>query len=200
MTHTVLTFRNESWDLHLSEVALCHPTPAGPPLAWAVIRQCWPGWRHVLPVADSFTLRVTDPDGNCGPAQPVSTGGEWSARVEPGCSIRLCHMEPRPDDTVHVRNAGSRAPLRVDVLRDGRPAWRSPWLRAGQRWSVTLRQDLLAVAGRRFQEEAPIHPGELYTPPTPLPLTGLTRPQLLLLGGGRGPQAGPLRFVLLPHP
>jgi hypothetical protein len=172
-------------------------TPAGRDtiLAWKVIENCGYGNCHPFEYSESIEIAAGDGYGNYSPKLPAVEGNHFAVtplfvgrKVTPqGPSARA--------DSISVENGLPRGAISFNAFRNGRLLWKTPPMAPRQtalfRFEPTLWVTLAAEAreGENLSASA-VAAGAM------LRLRGIGSADIMMTGGGQGPNSAPIDFTL----
>ncbi len=197
---TTLTFLNRQADGSDAHVVLFQQVaPPGSnvrPLAWKVIRYCGRDCSHPFRYG-APELGVIDAYGNHTPRLRAAAGERYRYGGEDGARRLTPAGGSAAGDLLLVRNELPRGAIRAVLGNDGRPVAVSGAMAPQQVAGFRL-APVLWIAFAADVEEGQALPADLLAPgrATPLHLDGLASARIVLRGGGKGTQAGPLVFTL----
>ena len=172
------------------------PVPGGSEIAWKTIRHCGYGYSHPVAFPAQLEICTGDEFGNYSPRMRV-TGGDHFSVMPTHLGRRLAIRRRSPGGTeVEVRNELRQGALDINVFRDSRLLWRRRSLPPQQRTMFSFPPSLWigAIPGARQSE--PLRAHAAAAPPTLLSLRGVASADIVMTGGGSGPDAAPITFSL----
>lgn len=191
-----LNFVNRSNDTSNVRIVVFgqQPTPASDQVdqAWQVISNCGPGWSHPFAWPAAVTLGVVDPDGNVSPQLAIADGQVAEVvATEVGTVLRLAE-QPGAPGSIGLINLLPRGRTDVTVFRAGKPYARaSQWPQT--RVVFSFRPIIwIGVAARAEEGDGAV----ISNFDTEISLMGLASADIVLTGGGSGPDAKPFVFRL----
>lgn len=195
------TYLNLSGDAGRSQVVIFQRNLANrldaPVVAWRVIRFCGFDCRHPFVYSRQLAVRAIDYDGNLTP--PVMAGGGERVRLgrtSSGIDLRRDGRSSSVRD-LQVVNGIERGAVVVKVYRAGRPLAAWPSLAPGQRATFRFEPRLfIGVVADRIKEEKALHPAVAAAVTTSIPTQGFLAADIVMTGGGPGPDSLPYAFHL----
>jgi hypothetical protein len=170
--------------------------PGSSEIAWKTIRHCGFGYSHPVAFPASLEICTGDAYGNYSPRIRVADGDHFSV-VPTHLGGKLAFRRRSPGrDGVEVCNDLRRGAVDLNVFRDSRLLWRRRSLPPQQRTVFSFPPSLWigAIAGARQGE--PLDPHAAGAPSTLLSLRGVASADIVMTGGGAGPDAAPITFSL----
>jgi hypothetical protein len=196
-----LRFVNRSFAGNASEVVVFQKDVvmdfSALPLAWKVIRYCGRDCTHPFTFPQDFEVLLGDPWGNFAPRMQVPLGARVKVVDTPNGGQRLQRVLPAgPSGLVEVVNTLARGAVDVGLCKGGRPLAIKTSIVPGQKALFQPRPVLwIGVAGE-IVEGTPIRSAVLSDAATELSLLGVASADIVMTGGGPGPDALPLTFSL----
>jgi hypothetical protein len=196
-----LNFINRSYDMNRSDIIIFQTNGAAGgaerPVAWKVIKRCPNDWSHPFTFSNELQLGLGDCDGNHSPRVPVMPG--TLARISPGPKGGVALVAGRGMDptAIQVESRVQIGGYDAEVYRDGRLLSRHRGLGPRARAEFRFNQRIRLFAGSGIDEGDLLRRSELrWRVLTELDLLGVTRADIVMTGGGCGPNATPLCFHL----
>jgi hypothetical protein len=195
-----LNFINQSNDDNNSEIVIFQKNVAtnlgGPAVAWHVIQNCGRGDNHPFVYPISMAVGASDAYGNYTPLLPASDGQRFvMTKTQSGDELSLAGAGSGPQE-VQVENRLERGAITAMLYKDGHLAATSAHLAPGQ------------VASFHFMPTiwiglvSQVRPGQVMDDAvvsginTEISLLGLVSADIVMAGGGSGPDAQPFEFHL----
>lgn len=193
---TQLSYVNASFEVPMPDVFLFQRNRLSKraPLVWKLIRRCSYGWRHEVPWSEELTLALCYGDGNWAPARVAKPGTSYLVWAKPGGGVEVRELPRQSVESITVLNSGHRGRLEAFLCRGGRPlAWEP--LAPGQSAAFAFDPVLVFGTGLGIEEGRTVRqtPSDVFGS---INLQGVAQADVLVTGGGFGPDAGPLTFRL----
>lgn len=162
--------------------------------AWRVIDNCGPGWSHPFTWPVAVTLGVVDPNGNVSPQLDIAEGqvAEVAAAAS-GTVLRIADQQG-PPRTIGLMNQLPQGFVAATVFRDAKPYAR---VSLAPHTTVTLAfKPTIWISAAARAEAGEANVGDVVSTPTEISLMGIAGADIVMTGGGQGPDAKPLVFTL----
>jgi hypothetical protein len=195
-----LNFINQSDDVDNTQIVVFAPSHIGMgdlPIAWLVIQNCGRGDRHpfVYPVTSGVV--AADSYGNYSP-ELAAGGGEAFAMVrDPSGDVLKATGRSNFFPHIEVANQLPNGTIDAYLYKDGQPCLAKMGLSPGQ--SVVFEPP----AQLWFLPASQVQQGEVMNsaliegrPPFEVTLAGIASADIVMTGGGAGPDSKPFSFVL----
>lgn len=164
--------------------------------AWLVIRNCAPGWSHPFVWPAATSVGVTDAWGNVSPQLGIANG-QMAAVVatDSGQSLRLID-QTAPPTAFGVLNQLPQGAVSVTVFRDGRPYAPTRALFPGAQIIYSFKPTIWIGAISQPHEGEVVSGAVVQQVNTEINLMGIAGADIVMTGGGEGPDAKPFIFTL----
>lgn len=194
-----LNFINNSNDTNNSEIVIFQKNAVADfedvAVAWKVIKNCGKGWSHPFEFSTTLQLSASDAFGNYSPRQEVQSDQRFQvAPTETGAEVRNLGQSSNKGKIV-VENALLQGPIHANFYRSGKllakatlpPRWTSlfefkPTIWIGAVSQIEEGQLLDAAVRDKIKKE--------------ISLSGVKSADIVMTGGGPGPNATPFEFTL----
>ncbi len=189
-----LNFINRSDDTDNSQIVVFAKTTTDP-IAWTVIRNCGIGWNHpfVFPVATG--LGVGDSDGNFSPVTPAADGQAFKVvRTSSGDALQVAGLAGAPS-IIQVENGLLDGPISALVYKAGRLFARA-MVAPNTHAVFEFRPTLWIGAVSQMEQGAAMDPAVVAQIENEFSLLGIASADIVMTGGGSGPDAKPFAFAL----
>ena len=198
-----ITFINDTDDMNNTEVVIIQkniaPSAEQTAVAWNVIENCGRGWSHAFNYPLNYSVGAADCYGNLTPQITASNGLKWELAATKSGNILELSQEPATRfKGVEIKNNLLQGSFDAQIYRDGK-------LLATKKNLVPLQKAIFEfaptiwVAAMTGIEEgqilSPILLSEFYSE---ISLMGINKANLIMTGGGIGPEAKPYSFILEP--
>jgi hypothetical protein len=195
-----LNFINQSSDDNNSEIVIFQKNVAtnlgGPAVAWHVIQNCGRGDNHPFVYPISLEVDASDAYGNYTPLLPAFDGQRFAmTQTQSGHQLSLAGTGTGPQE-VQVENRLEQGAITAMVYKDGHLAATSAHLAPGQVASFQFKPTIwIGVVSQvrqgQFMDEAIVSGIN-----TEISLFGVVSADIVMAGGGSGPDAQPFEFHL----
>lgn len=202
MTNDIkLTFKNQSDDTNNSEVVIFQKNIATTfnelPIAWKVIRNCAIGWKHpfIFPVA--FEVSASDSWGNHLVNPLTASNGQLFHVFQSGSGNSLAYQGPATSqDEVQITNDLLEGSVNAEIYKAGKLLATKTGVSLGQKAEFKFKPTLCIGVVSQVQEGQFINSAILSDINTELGLLGIASADIVMTGGGVGPNARPFEFHL----
>lgn len=196
---TELTFINRSYDVSRSDIVIFQPNEAARgiqcPIAWKVIKRCPVDWSHPFIFSSELHVGIRDRERNFSPRVPVNPGTLVCVSHRPSGSVALDLEKAEHPVGIYVENRLEAAGCDVEIYRDGRLLSHYQALKPRARAAFRFGHRIFVAAVSGINEGDPLRTSDLHwLTLTQLDLLGVTSTDIVMTGGGYGPDATPLRF------
>lgn len=195
-----LNFINQSNDTNNSEVVVFQKNVANNydelAVAWTVIRNCGLGDNHPF----SFPLRqsvgASDAYGNSTPLLDAQDGQLFEmALTGSGDQLRPAGPATNPNE-VQVRNSLSRGAINANVYKSGKLLAMQTSIAPGQKADFAFKPTIWIGAVSQIMQGEVMNSAILSSMNTQISLLGIASADIIMTGGGAGPNARPFEFRL----
>lgn len=197
-----LTFINQSDDVNNSSILIFQKNMAGAneqPIAWTVIENCGKGWKHPFKYPLSSYISVKDSWGNVSDLQPAENGQTWQVVKSPsGNVLSLDTQSSAGADKIEVKNGLSMGSIDAQIYKDGRLLATRTGLDPQQSALFGFNVTLWIGVVSQIEEGDVINSAILSQINTEISLLGIAKANIIMTGGGPGPDAKPFKFTLQP--
>lgn len=195
-----LNFINQSNDVNNSDIVIFQKNviPGNNEFvtAWKVIRNCGQGWNHPIVYSLDTTVSVNDSDGNFSPHLPAKAGDAFQlTRDHSGDKLMRCGNSPAVN-AIEVRNNLSEGTMNAFVYRSGSIAARKTNIMPGQVALFEFRPTIFIGVASQVTEGEYIRSAIVSRINTEISLLGFSSADIVMTGGGSGPNATPYQFSL----
>lgn len=197
---TRLNFINQSDAGYLSDVVLFQKDVLANldelPLAWKVIRYCGRDCYHPILYPLAFEVSTSDEYGNHSPRVAVVKGQILTVTRTP--SGRRLGPATRSDAAaeIQVLNDLPRGSVNVNIYKAGLLMARKTAVAPGQKVVFQFLPTLWIGVASQIQQSAAVHSAVIQSVNTELSLVGITSADIVMTGGGLGPNATAFVFTL----
>ncbi|PXA90394.1 hypothetical protein DMC25_07845 [Caulobacter sp. D4A] len=164
--------------------------------AWLVIQNCAPGWSHPFVWPAAVTIGVIDAWGNVSPQLAIENGQVATVtRTDSGESLQLTDQTTSPE-AFGVINQLPQGSVGVTVFRAGKPYVQTRALFPGSQVIFTFKPTIWIGAVSQVREGEPLTSAVVQQVNTEINLIGMAGADIVMTGGGEGPDAKPFVFSL----
>ncbi|HWF75765.1 MAG TPA: hypothetical protein VN694_01190 [Caulobacteraceae bacterium] len=195
-----LNFINDSDDVNNSDVVVFAPSHTGPgdlPVAWLVIQNCGRGDHHpfVYPVTSGVV--AADSSGNYSPELPASGGEAFAMVRDPSGDVLKATGRSNFFPHIEVANQLPNGTIDAYLCKDGQPCLAKMGLSPGESVVFEPPAQLWFLVASQVQQGKLINSAVVEArPPFEVTLAGIASADIVMRGGGDGPDAKPFSFTL----
>ncbi len=166
------------------------------PLAWKVIRNCGRDCYHPIDYPTEFEVAISDCHGNYSPRMQVANGQALSVTPTPTGRRLGTGRRPSLSSEFEVANELLRGSVDVNIYKAGLLMARKTAVAPGQKAVFRFQPTLwIGVASQVVQSTA-VSSAVIQGLNTELSLLGIISADIVMTGGGSGPDAAPYVFTL----
>jgi hypothetical protein len=194
-----LNLINQSSDANNSQIVIFQKNvalPAQQAVAWRVIRHCDPGESHAFTVPAEMSVRATDGHGNLSASLPARPGHAFAvSRETDGDTLRPAGLG-NADREVQVSNGLLREHVDVHVYRDGKLLATHASLPPDGKTGFQFKPEIWIGVASQVEEGEVMTEAMLEPMTAQISLEGIAGADIVMTGGGQGPNAQPFAFTL----
>lgn len=195
-----LNFINNSNDRNNSRIVIFQKNVASDAadttVAWKVIQNCGPGENHPFTFPLTAQASSSDSWGNYTPQLSVSPGQLLTAS-QSGSGDVLSYSGPSTAATeVQIRNALPQGAINANIYKTGRLLATRTSLAPAQTAAFQFEPTLWIGPVAQIEEGQVMNPAIVSSIDTELSLLGVASADIVMSGGGMGPDAQPFSFTL----
>lgn len=195
-----LNFINRSYDPRNAKIVIFQKNEASgldePPVAWQVIEHRDVSYNQQFRFPTSMTVGASDSWGNHTPQIPAENGSMYHVELT-GSGDTLSRCGPATSSReVQVRNDLARGTINASIYREGRLLAIRTNIAPGQKAVFEFRPNIWIGAAPQVTEGDLLDPAILSEINTELSLVGIVSADIVMTGGGPGPDAEPFTFHL----
>ncbi len=195
-----LNLINRSNDANNSQVVIFQKNVAAGvdelPVAWMVIRNLGQNDNHPFEYPLLLTISAGDSWGNESPRLAAENGQRFSmARTACGDTLSL-QGQATSRNEIQCRNDLQQGAISVGLYKSGKLLVQQTSIAPGQQATFALRPTLFIGVVPQIEEGEIMDSAILSSTTTELSLLGIGSADIVMTGGGAGPNAAPLRFML----
>ncbi|GGH66983.1 hypothetical protein HNQ91_001754 [Filimonas zeae] len=194
-----LNFINQSNDTNNSQIVIFQKTNSAgdiPAIAWTVIKNCGRDFTHPFEYPMSYQITATDSFGNTSPKLAANNGDQFSFVLEPsGHALHLLQEAGNPE-AVTVANNLAEGAINAGIYKDGRLLAAIDRILPEEKASFSFTPTIWIGAVSQLEEGAVIDTAIAQQIDTEISLLGIQSADIIMRGGGSGPDAKPFTFNL----
>ncbi len=193
-----LGFINDSNDKNNSEIVIFQETaPAGDTVvAWLVIQNCGRGDNHPFAYSSDIAVGASDSYGNFTPRFPAEPGQVWElVRKTSGDQLQLS-SQTAPPGAYGVSNALASGAVGARIYRNDKLYTVWDGIQPHQTAVFEFKPTIFIGAVSQVEEGQVLNAALLSQISTEISLIGIASADIVMTGGGSGPDAKPFVFTL----
>lgn len=195
-----LTFINRSNDENNSDILIFSKNVATSfdeiAVAWQVIRNCGQGWSHPVEYPAAVTVGVMDAYGNYSPQMQAENGQAFAVvRRASGDALVLSGQSSSPQE-ISIANDLPLGAISAIVFRDGKPYAMKQTVAPQQKAVFQFKPTIFIGVVSQVEEGQILNSAIISDINTEISLLGIASADIVMSGGGPGPQSTPFTFVL----
>ena len=195
-----LNFINKSNDVNDSDVVIFQKNVSTDfeelAVAWTVISNCSPGWNHPFNYPLQSTIAASDSWGNYSPQLTATPGQQFSVTKGPsGDELKLSGNASSPGE-IEMLNALSQGAVTANIFKDGRLLATKTNVVPGQKAVFEFKPTVFVGVVSQVVEGQVMNSAILSSINTEISLLGISSADIVMTGGGAGPEAEPFAFSL----
>lgn len=198
-----ITFINHSNDMNNSSVVIFQKNQATSideiAVAWTVIQNCGRNWTRKFRYPQDTFVAAADSYGNVSGLHLANNGQKWMVTNTP--SGHEFSLDPTPassPEEMEIKNALTRGSIDAQVYKDGRLLAVKTGLSPEQKAVFSFKPTIFVGVVSEIVEGDVMNSAILSDINTEISLLGITKANLIMTGGGVGPDAVPFQFTLVP--
>ncbi len=161
-----------------------------------MIENCGQGWSHPFTYPYAVSVGVSDSNGNFSPQLAAEEGQMFKVTLTPS-GDQLSFEGPASDPrSVQIVNGLERGAINAIVFRAGKPYATATSLAPQQNAVFQFRPTLWIGAVSQVREGDVLNSAIVSSVNTEISLLGIASADIVMTGGGPGPNSTPLRFTL----
>lgn len=198
-----ITFTDQSWDDNNSQIVFFQKNVATGfdeiAVAWRVIKNCGRGWSHTFNYPMNFEIGVKDSFNNVSDKKKAAPGHRWNAVQDPSGNVLVKDSVSSADPKdVEIKNSLKRGSIDAEIFKDGKLLAKKTNISPDQKAVFQFKPTLWVGVVSQVEEGQVMNSAILSDINTEISLLGITKANLILTGGGSGPDAKPFKFNLVP--
>ncbi|HEX4304152.1 MAG TPA: hypothetical protein VHZ78_15250 [Rhizomicrobium sp.] len=195
-----LNFINRSNDANNSDVVIFQKNVATDfneiAVAWKVIRNCGQGFNHPFVYPMTMSAAASDAWGNHTPQMEALNGQRFAMTPTPsGNRLSFSGTSTSPNE-VQVANELLQGSINAGIYRAGKPIAMKTSLTPGQTATFSFKPTLWIGVTSEADEGRAMHSAVMSSINTELSLLGIASADIVMTGGGPGPDSTPFQFTL----
>jgi hypothetical protein len=165
-------------------------------VAWRVIRRCGPGDSHPFDFPIEFTVGAADSYGDCTPQHPAELGQLFSIeRTSSGDRLVLKGPSPNSDEVQLLNNLPKDA-MTANVYKSGKLLATKTSLAPQQKAVFQFKPTIWVGVVSQISEGEIMNSAVVSAVNTELSLLGVSSADIVMTGGGPGPNSESFQFNL----
>lgn len=195
-----LNFINRSNDVNNSSVVIFQKNVATDfeemAVAWTVIQNCGQGWNHPFTYTMDFSVGAGDSWGNHAPPITALPGQKFQVQsTASGDQLVEAGAATSPEE-VEIFNALSQGAINANIYRAGRLAATRTSVAPQQKAVFEFKPTIWVGVVSQVEQGALMNAAIISSINTEISLLGIASADIVMTGGGAGPNAQPFRFDL----
>jgi hypothetical protein len=195
-----LTFVNQSNDRNNSEVVVFQKNQATSfeelAVAWLVIENCGQGWSHPFLYPMEMSVSASDSWGNFSKQLGASNGQQFQVVEDLSGDILKYGGQASSQNEVEVLNALDLGAIDANIYKNGRLLAAKTGIAPGQKAVFQFNPTIWIGVVSQIQEGSVMNSAILSQINTELSLFGIKSADIVMTGGGPGPNSTPFTFTL----
>ncbi len=198
-----ITFINNSNDMNNSEIVIFQKNAATNfdeiAIAWTVIKNCGRNWSHKFTYPMSFDVAAADSYGNVSDLQTTTYGQKWDLiRSNSGEILQLSTEDAGNSNEIVIENALPIGSIDAQIYKAGKLFASKTGVSPSEKAVFEFKPEIYVGVVSQINEGESINSAILSNINQKFSLLGLTSANLIMTGGGVGPNATPFEFELVP--
>lgn len=195
-----LRFVNESNDHNNSEILVFSKnvatTASEVAVAWTVIRNCGRGAWHPFAYPMASQVGAIDADGNYMPLLDAQPGMLFEEKMDPSGHVLVPAGEGTSAEEIQILNGLEQGAITACVYKDGRLFASQPGIMPQQKAAFSFKPTIWIGVASQVSEGAQLDSAIVSSVNTEISLYGISSADIVMTGGGAGPDAQPFMFTL----
>jgi hypothetical protein len=168
-----------------------------PSIAWTVIQNCGLGSHHPFAYPMASQVAYADSWGNYTPQMDAQAGQRFEAvRSNSGDVIQLSSQPAAAPNEVEIANSLEQGAINAQVYKDGRLFAHKAGVAPGQKAVFEFKPTIWIGVVSQIIEGQVMNSAILSAVNTEISLLGIASADIVMTGGGPGPEATPFEFSL----
>ncbi|MFZ2407211.1 MAG: hypothetical protein WAW41_18925 [Methylobacter sp.] len=201
MADIQLNLINQSNDINNSDIVIFQKNTATDvntqSIAWTVVKNLGNGDNHPFAYPMEFAIGAKDAEGKYLPQIFTENGN--AHEVVMACSCHVLQTAPTPaanPTEVEVWNNLELGSIDAQIYRDGKLLASAANVPPGSKANFQFQPTLFINAMPQVEQGSVMNPSVTVQQPTELDLTGISSADIIITGGGTGPNATAFKFAL----
>ena len=194
-----LNFINNSNDANNSQIVIYQQNMAvsdAPPVAWLVVKRCGSGENHPFTFPQQMKVSTGDADGNHTPQLPAQPGELFHAVRNPsGDGLRAVGAGPSATE-ITVENQQPTDSVSAHIYKDGKLLAIKTSIAPQQKAVFEFKPTIWVGDAPEAVQGKAMNAAQMPLYPTEFSLLGVASADIVMTGGGGGPEATALQFTL----
>ena len=195
-----LNFINDSNDVNNSEIVIFAKNAATDiqetAVAWLVIQNCGQGDNHPFVYPMATQVGASDSWGNYTPLLDAADGQQFSMVLDASGDVLKYSGQAASSTEIEVRNALQKGAINAGIYKSGKLYAQETSIAPGQKAVFQFKPTIwIGVASQVVQGEV-MNSAIISSVNTELSLLGVASADIVMTGGGAGPNATPFMFTL----
>lgn len=196
-----ITFINKSLDKNNSEIVIFQKNVATNfeeiAVAWQVIKNCGYNWRHQFLFPTNFDVAVKDTYGNVSDKMEAKNGQKWMVeKSNSGDVLLLDTIKAKSEKEVEIKNGLNIGSIDAQIYKNGKLLATKTGVSPNEKAVFEFEPYIYIGLCAQVEEGDTLHATILKDLNTKISLDGITEANLIMTGGGIGPNATPFKFEL----
>jgi hypothetical protein len=193
-----LNFINASDNANNAQIVILQKSAAGRPdanaVAWQVIQNCGKGCRHPFRYTMSVMVDAGDSYGNFTPLFPAPNGTLFQMiQINSGDQLTVAGAGTSPTE-IQVLNGLPKGAISANVYRSGKLVATKTAIAPQQKAVFDFMPTIWIGAVSQVEEGTILNSAILSTIGTEISLLGIASADIVMTGGGPGPEGEPFQF------
>lgn len=198
-----ITFINNSDDMNNSEVVIFQKNVATNfeeiAIAWQVIQNCGRNWTHEFTYPMDFYVAAADSYNNISDKQAAVNGQKWDVVYSTSGDVLQLDTTPASSTSeVEVKNTLTTGSVDAQIYKSGKLLASKTGVSPQQKAVFEFKPTIWVGVVSQVEEGDVMNSAILSDINTEISLLGITSANLIMTGGGTGPNATPFQFTLVP--
>lgn len=195
-----LNFINQSYDENNSDVVIFQKNVATDfeelVVAWRIIQNIGYGWRHPFKFPMEVSASVSDSYGNYSPQIKVLPGQAYSVTKSPSGDAFGYSGPAVSTSEIEIRNNLQQGAINANIYKDGKLLAVKTGISPGQKAVFEFKPTLWIGVVSQLTEGEIMNSAIVSQINTEINLLGVVSADIVMTGGGVGPNAQPFEFTL----
>jgi hypothetical protein len=168
-------------------------------IAWQVIKNCGQNWSHEFVYPMSFNVGTSDSYGNLSNLEAAANGQKWDViRSASGDVLVMDNNSSASPSEVEIMNKLPNGSINAHIYKGGKLLASKTGVSPQQKAIFQFNPTLWVGVVPQVEEGETMNSAILSNINTEISLMGISSADLIMTGGGTGPNAMPFTFTLNP--